>query len=66
MILSPAMISTIRIEVIRMPLAKFVFLLRMPRKNKGRLISAPILMSPPNFFCLYKEAIESSIGPSEK
>ena len=43
--------STIIIEVIMTPLAKFVFLLCIPKKNNGRLTSALILMSPPNFYC---------------
>ena len=41
---------TIIIEVIITPLAKLVFLLWIPKKNKGKLIRAPMLMSPPNFF----------------
>lgn len=48
------------------PLAKSVFLLCIPKKNNGRLISALTLMSPPNFFCLKKKEIPSSIGASEK
>ena len=57
---------TITIEVIITPLAKFVFLLCIPKKNNGKLISAPILMSPPSFFCWNKEEMASSMGPSEK
>jgi len=53
-------------QVIITPLAKFVFLLCIPKKNNGKLISAPILMSPPSFFCLNKEEMASSMGPSEK
>ena len=58
--------TTIRIEVINTPLAKLIFLLCIPKKNNGKLIKAPILISPPIFFCRYKEIILSSIGPSEK
>ena len=41
---------TIIMDVIITPLAKFIFLLCIPKKNNGKLISAPILISPPNFF----------------
>ena len=53
-------------EVIITPFAKFVFLLCMPKKNNGKLISALILIRPPNFPCLNNEKIAFSMGPSEK
>ena len=57
---------TIIIEVIITPLAKLVFLLCIPKKNKGKLIRALMLMRPPSFVCWNKETMAYSIGPSEK
>ena len=39
-------------DIIRIPLAKFSFPLLIPKKNNGKLTSAPKLISPPIFFCL--------------
>ena len=50
MIFSKATTTTKKIEVIKIPFAKLTFFLRMPKKKRGRLIKAPILISPPNFF----------------
>ena len=42
--------KTVKSEVMRIPLAKFVFFFRIAKKNNGRLTSAPKLISPPSFF----------------
>ena len=53
-------------DMISIPFAKFVFLFRIPSRNKGKLTSEPKLISPPNFFSSYIKAIESSKFTFEK
>ena len=52
MIFKRAIVVTKINDIIRIPLAKFSFPLLIPKKNNGKLTSAPKLISPPIFFCL--------------